>query len=137
LARKRTNQFSRTRSDHATETVEDYVEAIADIRAERDACRAVDLVKLFRVSNATVNRTVGRLVRDGYATTEPYGPVELTAKGVRLADACRQRHNTVIDFLRAIGVSEETALIDSEGIEHHVSEETLHAMQKFVKAQKS
>ncbi len=134
MAGKRTNQFSRTRSDHATELVEDYVEAIASICEQEGACRAVHLVKLFRVSNATVNRTVGRLVRDGYAATEPYGPIELTEKGRRLAEASQQRHDTVIAFLRALGVSEETALIDSEGIEHHVSQETLDAMRNFVKS---
>jgi DtxR family manganese transport transcriptional regulator len=37
----------------------------------------------------------------------------------------------VFQFLRALGVSERTAAIDSEGIEHHVSEETLLLMEKF------
>ena len=37
-----------------------------------------------------------------------------------------------ISFLLALGVSEETARIDSEGIEHHVSEETLRAMARFL-----
>lgn len=133
MARQRTNQFSRTRSDHATEVAEDYVEAIADICNDQGACRAVDLARVFRVSNATVNRTVGRLVRDGFAVTEPYGPIELTKKGKQLASVSRKRHDTVIAFLRALGVSEETALIDSEGIEHHVSDETLAAMRKFLK----
>lgn len=112
---------------------EDYVEAIADLHEANGSCRAVDLAKLFRVSNATVNRTVGRLVRDGFAETEPYGPIELTKKGQRLAAESRKRHETVIEFLIALGVSRETALIDSEGIEHHVSEETLRAMQKYLK----
>ena len=32
------------------------------------------------------------------------------------------------------GVSERTSSIDSEGIEHHVSEETLRLMEKFGKS---
>ncbi len=131
-ARQAKNQHSRIRSDHATEVAEDYVEAIAEIAATAGSCRAVDLAKLFAVSHVTVNRTVGRLVRDGFVATEPYGPIELTAKGKRLARQSRERHEVVLQFLISIGVSEATAATDSEGIEHHVSAETLKAMRTFL-----
>lgn len=131
-SRKHQNRHSRTRSDHATELAEDYVEAIATIVDERGVCRAVDLAEQFLVSHVTVNRTVGRLQRDGFVDTQPYGPIELTDAGKRLAASCRQRHETVEKFLLALGVSATTASIDSEGIEHHVSPETLAAMRKFV-----
>ncbi|MCG8449307.1 MAG: manganese-binding transcriptional regulator MntR [Pirellulales bacterium] len=126
------NRHSRTRSDHATELAEDYVEAIADQVEAEGTCRAVDLAEQFQVSHVTVNRTIGRLQRDGYVTTEPYGPIELTKEGCRLARASRKRHEVVYQFLQAIGVSEAAASADSEGIEHHVSPETLAAMQKFL-----
>ncbi|WP_145283725.1 manganese-binding transcriptional regulator MntR [Pirellulimonas nuda] len=115
----------RTRRDHAAETAEDYVEAIDDLTQEAGVCRVVDLAKRFAVSHVTVTRTVTRLVRDGLAETEPYAPIRLTPKGKRLASAARKRHGIVLDFLRAIGVREGVALIDAEGIEHHVSAETL------------
>jgi len=112
---------------------EDYVEAIADVIDEGGLCRAADLVQRFKVTHATVNNTVGRLVRDGYVVTEPYQPLELTAKGRTLARKCRQRHEIVRAFLLAIGVSEATATVDSEGIEHHVSPETLKVMQRVLR----
>jgi DtxR family manganese transport transcriptional regulator len=49
-----------------------------------------------------------------------------------MADKSRQRHQLVLDFLRALGVSEERAQADAEGIEHHVSQETLSAMERFI-----
>ena len=113
---------------------EDYVEAIAQVEKESGACRAVDLAKQFQVSHVTVIRTVERLQRDGYVTTEPYGPIELTRSGRDLAERSRQRHETVLQFLLALGVSKLTAETDSEGIEHHVSPETLSAMQRFVES---
>lgn len=128
--------YSRIRSDHATELAEDYVEAIAEIQEEKGSCRSVDLARLFGVSHVTVNKTVGRLVRDGFVETEPYGPVTLTTKGRKLAKAAKVRHELVFAFLVALGVSKKTAQIDSEGIEHHVSGETLEAMQKFVDSQR-
>ncbi|MCA9176682.1 MAG: manganese-binding transcriptional regulator MntR [Planctomycetales bacterium] len=130
--KKQTGSHPRTRSDHATELAEDYVEAIAETIEARGVCRVVDLASQFEVSHVTVNRTVGRLVRDGYAKTEPYSPITLTAKGKKLARIAAERHAIVLEFLKAIGVSEAAAIVDSEGIEHHVSKETLDAMKAFV-----
>lgn len=115
----------RTRRDHATETAEDYVEAIADVIDRQEACRVRDLSERFGVSHVTVVRIVQRLEREGYVVTEPYRPIVLTKGGRALAERCRARHDVVYRFLRAIGVSEKTAVLDSEGIEHHVSAETL------------
>lgn len=113
------------------------MEAIAEIADHKGICRAVDLAKQFGVSHVTVNKTIGRLVRDGYVETEPYGPVTLTEKGRKLARESKARHETVYNFLIALGVSSKVALIDSEGIEHHVSQETLKAMQAFLDQQQS
>ncbi len=124
--------YQRIRSDHASEVAEDYVEAIADAITERGVCRAIDLVKHFAVTHATVNNTIGRLQRDGFVVTEPYQPIELTAAGKRLATQSRQRHEIVESFLRRMGVSAATAAADSEGIEHHVSKETLAAMKRVL-----
>lgn len=124
--------YQRTRSDHASEVAEDYVEAIADAIAARGVCRARDLVKHFAVTHATVNNTIARLQRDGLVATSPYQPIELTSAGKRLATQSRKRHEIVEAFLRRIGVSAATAAADSEGIEHHVSKETLAAMKRVL-----
>ena len=120
----------RTRKDHASEVAEDYAEAIADIVAEKGICRLSDLASHFSVTPATANNTVARLVRDGLASTARYQPIDLTAKGKLLAAKCKKRHELVHSFLLWLGVSDETAAADSEGIEHHVSQETLDAMQQ-------
>ena len=124
--------LTKTRRDHATETAEDYVEAIAEIINANSACRCVDLVNRFSVTNATVNNTVARLVRDGLVETQPYRPLLLTAKGRRLAAECKKRHRLVKAFLIAMGVSPDIAAADSEGIEHHVSKATLDAMRRIL-----
>ena len=133
--KRNTQSHARIRDDHATELAEDYVEAIAELLDAQGNCRAADLASKFEVSHVTVNRTIGRLIRDGYVESQPYGPVFLTAKGRRLAKQAHERHQVVLKFLMAIGVPEATAIIDSEGIEHHVSDETLEAMQDFLKNQ--
>lgn len=122
----------RTRHDHATETAEDYVEAVAEIIAENGTCRLKDLAAKFAVSHVTANRIVGRLVNKQLLKTLPYRPILLTETGKLLAEKCRRRHQVVFQFLLSIGVDEQTAAIDAEGIEHHVSEKTLARFQKII-----
>ena len=125
----------RTRRDHSTETAEDYVEAVAEIMSDRNTCRLVDLAEHFGVSHVTANRTVARLQKEGLLSTEPYQPIELTAKGKRLAAKCRERHEIVYQFLISIGIDKKTAAIDAEGIEHHVSPKTLKRFQELVRSE--
>ena len=125
-------RHKRTRHDHASEVAEDYVEAIADAIERSGVCRAVDLVSQFEVTHATVSNTISRLQRDGFVVTQPYQPIELTTAGRRLATKARRRHKVVEAFLKRLGVSDRAAAMDSEGIEHHVSKETLDAMQRVL-----
>jgi DtxR family manganese transport transcriptional regulator len=133
--KKAAQRHLRTRNDHSTELAEDYVEAIAEIVAERGSCRVEDLRKHFSVSHVTVSRILQRLQREGLVHKEAYQPVTLTSRGQRLACDSHARHQVVLQFLVKLGVPSATAAIDAEGIEHHVSKETLAAMQRFVNSQ--
>ncbi|MGE0253201.1 MAG: manganese-binding transcriptional regulator MntR [Alphaproteobacteria bacterium] len=127
-------QFRRVRDAHQTEMAEDYVELIDDLIAAYGEARVVELAARFGVSHATVNKVVGRLQRDGLVTTRPYRSIFLTDEGRALAERSRRRHRIVVDFLRAIGVSEKSAESDAEGIEHYVGEETLAAFARVTAA---
>ncbi len=126
----------RTRRDHSTETAEDYVEAVLQVIDSRGACRVVDLAKRFGVSHVTVTKTVSRLQAAGYLTSEPYGPIILTRKGRRVANESMKRHQIVLEFLLALGIGRSVAEVDAEGMEHHVSQETLSKFEAFVAGRK-
>ncbi|MCB9853324.1 MAG: manganese-binding transcriptional regulator MntR, partial [Phycisphaerales bacterium] len=115
------HSHQRTRSDHASELAEDYVELIDDLIAETGEARAVDLARRLGVTQVTVTKTIERLKRDGLATSEPYRSIFLTPKGSKLAVEVRERHKTVLEFLRSLGVPAKDAELDAEGIEHHIS----------------
>lgn len=129
------NAFAKTRADHATETAEDYVEAVSDILQRKGECRVKDLARVMGVSHVTVTRIIARLKAEKLVETEPYRPIHLTAKGLRLAANSRRRHEIVLAFLKSLGVPPREAQRDAEGIEHHVSETTLLAMKRFAASQ--
>lgn len=130
---QRADVFDYVRKAHQMETAEDYVELIADLIAERGEARVVDLASSFGVTHATVNKVILRLNKEGYVTNRPYRSLFLTEEGERLAKMCKERHEIVYRFLRALGVDDTTAQMDAEGVEHHVSEKTLTAFKKFLK----
>jgi DtxR family manganese transport transcriptional regulator len=132
--REQSEAFQRVREDHQSEIAEDYVELIADLIDERGEARGIDIAERLGVSTATVVKTLRRLQDEKLITQQPYRAVFLTNSGRKLADNGRRRHGIVEEFLLAIGVGPGKARIDAEGIEHHVSTETLKAMEAFLKS---
>jgi DtxR family manganese transport transcriptional regulator len=125
--------FRRSRRDRASEIAQDYVEAIADLSASMGEARVTDLARRLGVTHVTVNRTLGRLQQAGYVQTKPYRAIFLTDAGQKLAKESKRRHETVAAFLRSLGVPEKISELDAEGIEHHVSPETLAAFERLLK----
>ncbi len=126
----------RTRDEHAQETAQDYVELIADLIDEAGEARAIDLARRLGVTHVTVARTIQRLQREGLVTSLPYRSIFLTSSGRKLSEESRRRHETVVDFLKSLGVPAVVAQSDAEGIEHHVSRETLKAFTKHLRRRK-
>ncbi len=127
------NRFAKVRADHARETAQDYVEAVAHILYRQGECRVKDLAEHMGVSHVTVSRITARLQQEGLVETEPYRPIRLTQRGEQLAAVSRRRHETVLGFLLALGVPDADARRDAEGIEHHVGVKTLERMAVFVR----
>ncbi len=123
--------FARVRKAHQTETIEDYIELIADLIEVHKEARASDLAKRLGVAHPTVTKMLSRLQEEGYVETQPYRSIFLTEKGKKLAKRCKERHQIVLEFLIRLGVDPETAEFDAEGIEHHISEQTLEIMKSF------
>ena len=110
----------------------EQMEAIADLMASQGEARVVDLAQRLGVTHVTVIRTIARLQKAGFVTAQPYRAIFLTDAGRKLAKESKQRHETVTAFLRSLGISEKAAELDAEGIEHHVSPETLAAFERLL-----
>jgi DtxR family transcriptional regulator, manganese transport regulator len=125
-------RFEKARSAQAAIVLEDYAELISDLIATEGEARPTDIARRLGVSHATAIKSVARLKREGLATSKLYRGVFLTPAGEALAQRVRARHRLVVDLLVAVGVPKAAAESDAEGLEHHVSEETLRAFAKFL-----
>ena len=127
-------RFGKARTAQASALLEDYAELIADLLTTGGEARPTDIARRLGVSHATAIKTIARLKREGLATARPYRGVFLTEAGETLAARVKTRHRLVVDLLRAVGVPAEAAEQDAEGIEHHVSDTTLHAFARYLKS---
>ncbi len=119
------------REAQRTEVAEDYVELIGDLIASTGEARLTDLAGHLGVSQGTAAKVVQRLQREGLVESLPYRSIFLTEHGAEIAASSRERHRIVHEFLLALGIDEQTAEADAEGIEHHVSQTTLAALKAF------
>lgn len=122
----------RVRRQHSSELAQDYVEAIYEILEKGIPVSVTSLQEIFGVSHVTVIRTLKRLEEQELITDTRSKKIELTAEGKRIAKAAAAKHGLLKNFFVALGVSEGQADADAEGAEHHLSEETLTAIRKFL-----
>ncbi|MFC7398796.1 manganese-binding transcriptional regulator MntR [Chelatococcus sp. GCM10030263] len=127
-------RFGQARRARSAALAEDYVELIADLLEVDGEARPVDIARRLGVSHATVIKSLGRLRRENLVSGKPYRGIFLTASGEELAKRVRARHRLVVELLVAVGVPRDDAETDAEGIEHHVSDNTLAAFARFLAA---
>lgn len=126
----RSEPFIETRNHHSVEIAEDYVEIVFDLINQKGEARTCDIADHLGVSHVTAVRTIDRLKQKGYLVTEQHQPVTLSKKGLQLAMSSKEKHHFLLQYLMALGISEKAAAIDVEGMEHHISQETLDAFRR-------
>lgn len=106
---------------------QDYLEQIFHLIELKGYARSVDIATNLGVSQASVSAMLKRLGADGLVVYEKYRGVILTPKGSDLAQHIIKRHEVLTRLLRHFGLDEETIYRDVEGMEHHISAQTLKA----------
>ena len=104
-----------------TPSMEDHIEQIYLLINNKGYARVSDIAEALSVLPSSVTKMVQKLDKDGYLIYEKYRGLTLTAKGEKLGKRLVQRHELLEQFLRLIGVDEEKIYQDVEGIEHHLS----------------
>ena len=107
-------------------------EAIDALLEANGQARVTDLQGVFGVSHVSVIRALRRFEERGLVERTDGGGFILTGRGKEMAVASAGRHELVVRFLKALGVSDSQSEADAEGMEHHLSGETLEAMERFL-----
>jgi Mn-dependent DtxR family transcriptional regulator len=111
--------------------LEDYLEAIYNLNAEKGYVSAADISDKLGVKPPTVSSMVANLAKKGYLEHEKYRGMRLTPSGEKVARSVIKRHKVISGLISMLGVDDQTAYVDTEGIEHHVHPSTLRRFEKL------
>ena len=115
-----------------TKSQEDFLEALLMLEQDGLPLETTRVAKLLNVSKPAVHQMGHELINHGWITRKDYGDMKLTDKGREVAKKTLERHHVLEEFLRRLGVSEETAKEDCCEIEHAISEETFQRIKEFI-----
>ena len=110
---------------------EKYIERMYELKKERGYIRAIDLARALGVKPSSVTEMLQKLAAEGYVKYEKYRNVDLTEKGLKLAESLERKHNAIKKLFMYLGVPEDTANRDACLIEHIISDETAKKIIEF------
>ena len=106
-----------------SEVVSRYLEAIYYMWAEKEPLRSARLADWLSVSRPTVAAALGRMTRDGLVRMNKRKEIDLTARGMRAAEAIVRRHRIMERWLTdGLGFDWVTADAEAARLEHAVSD---------------
>jgi Mn-dependent DtxR family transcriptional regulator len=117
-----------------TDRMEDYLEIIYELVQQKGYATSVDITECLNVSAPSVTKMMRRLDTTGYLEYEKYRGIRLTQQGTNVAQNIKRKHELLTEFFKFIGVREDIANSDAEGIEHHLHSETLERLEEFLNA---
>lgn len=116
----------------ATPSMEDYLERIYKLIDEKGYARVSDIAEGLEVHPSSVTKMIQKLDKDNYLIYERYRGLILTSKGKKIGKRLVDRHHLLENFLGLIGVQEENIYKDVEGIEHHLSWDSITCIEGLV-----
>ena len=117
----------------STTAVEDYLERILELINTKGYARVTDIAARLGIAQASVTNMIQRLDAEGMLKYEKYRGLVLTTAGEALAKNITRRHELLTEFLQLLGVDEKTVDHDVEGMEHHISPETMKAIERLTR----
>ena len=117
---------------HLQESGEMYLETIYRLTKTRPDVRAIDVCEHMGFSKPSVSRAIGLLRTGGFVVVNENGHLSLTDQGRRVAERTFECHTLLKSLFVRLGVDEETADADACKIEHHISDQTLSALKRYL-----
>jgi len=101
----------------------------------KSAVRSIDIATHLGFTKPSVSVAMKSFREEGYITVDIDGSIELTQKGLSIAEEMYDRHQIIAKALMILGVDEETAFEDSCKIEHHISKQSFLKIKEYLKNQ--
>jgi Mn-dependent DtxR family transcriptional regulator len=114
-----------------SQSAEDYLERIQELIDEKGYARVVDIAGSLEVTQASVTNMVQKLGEMGFLVYEKYRGLKLTEAGSEVAVRIQKRHATLSRFFGLLRLAEVTQQRDIEGIEHHLSKDTVECIDEL------
>jgi len=119
-------------------SLEQYIEAIADLLSRDKVCSVSDIAEQVQVSRPAASRAVRELSEQELVAHRSYGYVDLTPKGLSIAERLAARHEVLYQFLREVLLfDEEWADQEACRLEHQLNDalvDRLSELSKFFAA---
>ncbi len=125
------------KKEDRTDRMEDYLEVIYELVEQKGYATTIDISSYLNVSSPSVTKMMKRLDEAGYLNYEKYRGIRLTDEGIQIAKNIRNKHRLLAEFFMLIGVDEESANNDAEGIEHHLHPDTIKKLSEFINVLKN
>lgn len=116
----------------ATPSMEDYLERIYMLIDEKGYARVSDIAEGLEVHPSSVTKMIQKLDKDNYLIYEKYRGLIMTSKGKKMGKRLADRHQLLENFLNTIGVQADNIYKDVEGIEHHLSWDSITCIEALV-----
>ncbi|MBD3230413.1 MAG: metal-dependent transcriptional regulator [Candidatus Lokiarchaeota archaeon] len=113
-------------------TIEDYLEIIYILEKKEGYAHTGKIADLLNIKAPSVSEMLAKLENEKMITYQPYKGAKLTNKGQKIAENTIQKHQTISEFLTMIGVEKHRAEVDACRLEHHISNQAMEKLIKFL-----
>ena len=115
-----------------SKSLEEYLKTIYIIQKQRKMPRVTDIATKMQCSKPSVNKSLKILKEENLVNYEPYGRIELTQEGKRLAKKILEANDIVYLFLTEV-LEEEKELAENQAkdIKMAMNDITLNKLAKY------
>ncbi|MDF2882803.1 MAG: iron (metal) dependent repressor, DtxR family [Clostridiaceae bacterium] len=126
------SEYMKKEDNSLTASMEDYLEMIYRLSVNSGFTRIHELSDALNVQPPSATRMVQRLAELHFLKYEKYGVIMLVENGKIMGKSLLKRHNTIETLLKVLGVSEKAILIETEKIEHTISDDTVKCFEEYI-----
>ena len=116
-----------------TKSQEEYLKTIYIIQKQGKQPRVTEIAQKMECTKASVNKSIKALKEEKLINYEPYGQIELTEKGIKLAKKILEANDIVYLFLKEVlEENEEVAQEEAKNMKMVMKDSTLNKLAKYV-----